>query len=409
MEILTQPTPIVEQPAFKLSLHQPFPASVSKPVRQIRGLYKQCIKYCIKINILWLAFKKFRNPWLTFKRVRQLHALKNDIRQGKQIPQYLLINGRYFINYVIPGWPSKAFNRFINHQLNHFADFSTPSLATLIFAITKKCGFQCEHCCEWNNLNQTEVLQPEDLLNIIHKFHALGVSQIQISGGEPLNRFKDLLSVLEKAPRDIDYWLYTTGYNLSREKALILKESGLTGVTFSLDHYLARSHNQFRGVNDSFERTMQAIQYAKSSGLAVCLSICTTRDFVTTENLQRYMDLASRKGVSFVQFLEPKAVGHWKEKDVMLRGDQLELLSDFYLQHNFSNRGKATPVISYHGAITRTFGCSGAGKDYVYVDTDGDIHNCPFCQNKMFSALAENLNSNIVKMKNRGCGVCSKN
>lgn len=363
----------------------------------------------MKINILWLALKKFRNPVLTLAKVRQLHSLKNDIRQGRRIPQYLLINGRYFINYVIPGWPSKAFNRFVNHQLNHYAAIPAPTLSTLIFAITKKCGFQCEHCCEWNNLNHPEVLQRSDLLDVIKKFHALGVAQIQISGGEPLNRFKDLLAVLDEAPKDIDYWLYSTGYTLSFEKAMDLKKSGLTGITFSLDHYLAGAHNQFRGVADSFEKTLQAIQFAKSAGLAVCLSVCTTRDFVTTENLERYLDLAARTGVSFIQFLEPKAVGHWKEKNVNLRQDQLDLLSSFYQQHNFRKSGKAIPVISYHGAITRTFGCSGAGKDYVYVDTDGDIHNCPFCQSKLFSALAENLDVNILQMKSRGCSLCSNN
>lgn len=409
MDNLTQPAPVVEQPKFQLSFNQTLTPGVSKSVRKVSGFSKHCIKICIKINILWLAWKKFHNPLLVFRKVRQLHTLKSDVRQGRQIPQYLYIDGRYYINYVIPGWPSKAFNRFVNHQLNHFLETPIPSLATLIFAITKKCGFQCEHCCEWDNLNQPETLQRSDLLGIINKFHALGVAQIQISGGEPLNRIKDLTAVLEKAPRDIDYWLYSTGHSLSLEKAASLKQSGLTGITFSLDHYLAVKHNQFRGVTDAFEKTLQAIQFAKSASLAVCLSVCTTRDFVTAENLERYIDLASRTGVHFIQFLEPKAVGHWEGKNVTLRLSQLDLLSTIYLQHNFSKEGKAIPVISYHGEVTRTLGCSGAGKDYVYVDTDGDIHNCPFCQQKLCSALDNNLETNIMRMKSRGCCIYSDN
>jgi hypothetical protein len=63
------------------------------------------------------------------------------------------------------------------------------------------------------------------------------------------------------------------------------------------------------------------------------------------------------------------------------------------------------PSVIYHGYYQRRVGCSGSGVDYVYVDTDGDVHNCPFCQQKRFSAFDDALEENISQMKDSGCGV----
>jgi hypothetical protein len=39
------------------------------------------------------------------------------------------------------------------------------------------------------------------------------------------------------------------------------------------------------------------------------------------------------------------------------------------------------------------------------VDTDGDVHNCPFCQRKFFSAMDDSLVDLIEGMKMKGCGM----
>lgn len=329
------------------------------------------------------------------------------MRNGSTLNKYAYNGQRYFLNYVIPGWPSLAFNRFIDHQFNRLSPSPITSLGTLIFALTKKCGFKCAHCCEWNNLNKPEALSSKDLLTIIEKFNELGVAQVQLSGGEPLNRFNEILHLLYNSPKGIDFWMYSTGYSLTMEKAALLKCAGLTGITLSLDHFNADEHDRFRGVKGSFHKTVQATQFARDAGLMVCFSICTTRDFVTEENLTHYTNLAKKLGVAFIQFLEPKAVGHFAGQDVLLQKSHKKILEDFFLSHNYGAGYPGHPIISYHGFITANFGCSGSGRDYVYVDTDGDVHNCPFCQRKLFSAFEENLKEHILRMKKNGCQLVS--
>jgi MoaA/NifB/PqqE/SkfB family radical SAM enzyme len=349
--------------------------------------------------------KKFIDPFVAFKRLRELKKLRNQYRSEKVLPKFFKSGKRYFVNYNTPGWPSAAFNRYIEHTLNRFSKNANPSLNTLVFAITKKCGFQCEHCCEWLNLNKPEILSKEDILLIIHRYHQLGIAQVQLSGGEPLNRLNDILYLLDNSPAGIDYWVYTTGYSLTKEKARLLKKHGLTGITISLDHHEEEKHNAFRGVANAWQRAIQAAEHANDAGLVVCFSICATKQFISSDNLECYIELAKNNGVAFIQILEPKAVGHYAGIDVLLKKEHFEVLETFYEEYNYNSIYATYPTISYHGYNSRRFGCSGSGVDYLYVDTDGDVHSCPFCQRKLFSAFDEDLPGKIMQMKSGGCKV----
>jgi MoaA/NifB/PqqE/SkfB family radical SAM enzyme len=377
---------------------------ITGPV-SITGFKQRIVRCFIWVNILLVIIKKYGNPVLAFRKAKQLKQLRNNYRNNQDLKKYKKTGGRYYYNYNAPGWPSLAFNRYIDHMLNRMCASRDISLHTLVFAITKKCGFKCEHCCEWENLNKPERLTREDILEITQRFHALGISQLQISGGEPLNRLDDIIYLLDHISTGIDCWIYTTGYQLTREKALLLKQHGLTGITISLDDHDEAKHDRFRGKSGAFTRAMEACEHAVSAGLVVTFSICATREFISKESLLQYALLAKRKKVSFIQVLEPKAVGHYAGKDVTLKKEQLSILEQFVDSMNYSNACLDLPLIAYHGAYSRRIGCGGAGKDYLYVDTDGDVHNCPFCQHKLFPALEGGLAASIARMRKSSCGL----
>ncbi len=379
-----------------------FKASVTKTVT---GFKQKIIKTFIWVNIIFIGIKLFRKPAMVLQKAKALRQLRNQYRNNHFINKYIKADDRYFIGYNAPGWPSKAFNRYIAHL---FGKISTPpanTLHTLIFAITKKCGFKCEHCCEWDNLNKPEQLTKEDVLLIVKKFYSLGVAQVQLSGGEPLNRFDDIIYLLANAPKGIDFWIYTTGYQLTKQKALLLKKHGLTGITISLDDHDEKMHDAFRGKPGAYKRALLASQYAVECGLAVTFSLCATRDFITEENLMKYAEIAKSSGVAHIQILEPKAVGHYAGKAVTLEKNHWQLLEAFYEKINFDTRYNTFPTVTYHGYYSRRIGCAGSGQDYLYVDTDGDVHSCPFCQRKLFSAFYDDLPMLIAHMKINGCGV----
>jgi MoaA/NifB/PqqE/SkfB family radical SAM enzyme len=115
------------------------------------------------------------------------------------------------------------------------------------------------------------------------------------------------------------------------------------------------------------------------------------------------MRLAKKLGVSIVQILEPKAVGHYKGADVLLKREHEELLEQFYLAMNYSRQYRHYPIVTYHGYHQRHTGCFGSGNRNLYIDTDGDIHACPFCQVKRGSALGGDLDAAIKGLMAGGC------
>jgi len=372
--------------------------------RQVSGLHKTVIKYGMWVNILIVAIWKYKNVASALKKIRLLSKAKDAYRGENKLLKYSLAGNRYFFSYNAPGWPSKSFNRYIQHQLAQFDDNTTISLHTLIFGITKKCGFKCEHCFEWENLNKPETLAKEDVSSVIKNFRNLGVSIVQFSGGEPLNRLADITDIVQDFT-GIDFWIYTSGYHLTNDKAAQLKKAGLTGITISLDHWLPELHDSFRGKKGSFKWVEKAAQHTVANNLILCLSLCATNEFISQENLFNYIELAKNLNASFIQILEPKAVGHYAGKNVSLSEEKIRLLEHFYEKINFNRLYKNYPTIIYHGFYSRRVGCSGAGKDYLYVDMDGFAHDCPFCQKKIFNVLQGDVEEQLTRMRTLGCNV----
>ena len=109
----------------------------------------------------------------------------------------------------------------------------------------------------------------------------------------------------------------------------------------------------------------------------------------------QYAELAKQWGVSFIQLLEPKSVGHYAGKDVYLSKEKISVLEDFYTTYNYNKAYVNYPTIVYHGFYSRRIGCGAGGKHYVYIDTDGDVHNCPFCREKYFLPCDEPIEENM--------------
>ncbi|MEP6747934.1 MAG: radical SAM protein [Bacteroidota bacterium] len=371
------------------------------------GTRQKLIRLLIWLNILVVSLYIFRNPYAAIIQTKRLLRFRNKFRNGHTLKKYARSGNRYFFTYNAPGWPSAAFNRYIRHQLKNIKDgVNNTSIHTLLFGITKKCGFKCEHCCEWENLNKPEVLSVGNMVEIVHRFQQLGVTQIQLSGGEPMNRFQDILFLLDNAKKGTDFWILTSGYNFTADKAILLKQHGLTGITISLDHCDEALHDAFRGVTGSFKRVFHAAACARHAGLAICFSICATKKFIALPNLLRYAELAKEAGASFIQILEPQAVGHYARQVVSLPDSQINQLEQFYELMNYDEPSFiGYPIISYHGYYSRRIGCAGSGKDFLYVDTDGDVHSCSFCQHKLFSALDEGLSNHLQQLKRTGCAV----
>jgi len=371
----------------------------------ISGLKQELIHLRLKFSLFKIAMNAYNNPLDWIKSIQYLIKLRRKFLGNHKLQKLVHVNGKYYMGLYTPGWKGEVYERFILSQLNDFKKVKQEvnRFNTVFVAITKKCALQCEHCYEWENLNKKDVLTPEKLIKTVAKLQDYGVSHIQFLGGEPLLKMDTLVDVLMHSKKTTDFWITTSGFKLTKLNAKRLKEAGLTGVIVSLDHYIPERHNEFRRFKDAYYWVEEAIKNAHENDLTVALSICTTREFVSSTNLMAYMELAKKLKVSFVQFLEPKAVGHFAKKDVLLKDDQIAILERFFMKMNFDKAYKTYPILTYHGYYQRRQGCYSAGIKGLYVDTDGDINACPFCHKKSGNILDNCFDKHLAALKVSGC------
>lgn len=380
-------------------------AALPPPTMVASTLKRTLVNGLIQAAETALVVRCMQTPARIRRAAERVQELRTQYYGELQVKKVAHVAGRYYREFQTPGWPSPAHTRYLATTLNRLVPFrpDQDTLNMVFLAITKKCPLACEHCFEGEALNQREKLTLPDLRAMVAKFQARGVTQILFSGGEPMLRVRDILELLRTAQSGTDFWVFTSGFHFTRANAQLLRQAGLTGVSVSLDHHEPAQHNTFRKSADAYAQAMQAVLHARAEGLVVALTVCATRAFTTAANLMAYAELAKRLGVTFIHVLEPRAVGHYAQQEVDLSEAQRALLEEFYLKLNFSDDYLDWPIVHYYGYHQRRMGCSGAADRFLYVDTDGDVHACPFCQKKTGSALSASFDEAVLGAKQGGC------
>jgi MoaA/NifB/PqqE/SkfB family radical SAM enzyme len=348
---------------------------------------KRIILMAMKAWIFLLACVVIRRPALIWKTYKSRIRLRSEV-WGDEIRKLYRVAGKYYITMYTPGWPSRAYTSIWKSELRRQVPGNTHPEKTFFafFAITRKCPMRCEHCFEWDNLNQKESFSKDDLIRVLNMYQKSGIQQFHFSGGEPMVRIKDLLELVRQGKGKSDCWVVTSGFNCTPENARLLKEAGCKGVVVSIDHYIPEFHNIFRGHPDAFRNATHAVHAIKEAGMVSAISVCVTKTFIDGGHLMPYVEFARSLGVQFVQLLEPRNIGHYAGKNVSLEEKHIRTLENFYKKINLSGKYRRYPTLLYHGYHQRRIGCF-AGSRSIYIDSAGDVHSCPFCHTSSYNII----------------------
>jgi cyclic pyranopterin phosphate synthase len=112
-------------------------------------------------------------------------------------------------------------------------------ISDLRVSVTDRCNFRCQYCMPAEGLpwlDRAEVLTFEEIQRLVSVMVPMGVTDLRLTGGEPLVRreFPRLVEMLAGVPGLEDLSLTTNGYLLERD-ADALVEAGITRVNVSID------------------------------------------------------------------------------------------------------------------------------------------------------------------------------
>ncbi|MCP4691080.1 MAG: radical SAM protein [Desulfobacterales bacterium] len=284
------------------------------------------------------------------------------------------LNDKIYSNTFTPFFPSPAYDRFLKGVLSVTRGTPLPVVAN--FAVTPRCPCRCWHC-SFADRSKRDELPLDRLQKAIAEVQDMGTSVIGITGGEPLLR-KDLEEILASIDKRSMPLLFTTGYKLTIDRVRRLKQAGLEIPVISLDHYRPEIHDKGRRKEGMYAYALNAIELFRREGFYVAVSFVPNRALVENRtDLFKTIDFFRDLGVNDMRLTSPILSGH-------LTGHPEELLTPENRRTIFEIQKKCTNTPGYPGVFAYDFfesrhfyGC-GAGFNYMFIDSRGNVSPCDF-------------------------------
>jgi cyclic pyranopterin phosphate synthase len=201
-------------------------------------------------------------------------------------------------------------------------------IGDLRVSVTDKCNFRCQYCMPAEGLpwlDREEILSFEEIERIVALLASMGVSDVRLTGGEPLVRrdFPVLVSKLAQVEGIEDLSLTTNGYLLERD-ADALVAAGIDRVNVSIDS-LQRDRFFFITRRDSLPQVMRGLEALARHPQVhpIKVNAVAMRGFTEEEALP-FAEFARTSAfqVRFIEFMPLDADREW-EPDAVLTGKEL--------------------------------------------------------------------------------------
>jgi radical SAM protein len=157
-------------------------------------------------------------------------------------------------------------------------DFSeSPFL--VIWEVSQACDLACRHCrASAQSDRHPNELSTAESLELLAQIRAVGDPLMVFTGGDPLKR-PDLFELLKASTAlGLRTTVTPSATPLLTEEAIErFKDCGVARMAISLDGPDAATHDAFRGVAGSFDRSMLALRHAARIGLETQINTTVTR------------------------------------------------------------------------------------------------------------------------------------
>lgn len=169
----------------------------------------------------------------------------------------------------------------------------------LLAELTYACPLQCPYCANpINYAKHDSEISTEDWKRVLTEARKMGAVQLGLSGGEPLVR-KDLTEIVKHA-RELGYYtnLITSGYGLTEEKIIELKEAGLDHIQVSIQASSQELNDHIAGTT-SFEHKKHVAHLVKKHGYPMVLCVV-----IHHENIHQMADILTMAEALGADYLE---------------------------------------------------------------------------------------------------------
>jgi len=186
-------------------------------------------------------------------------------------------------------------------------------LNNIYFYLTEGCNLACRHCWIAPKYQSAErsypVLDPELFRSILKQAKPLGLSNVKLTGGEPLlhPQIHEILEVVRT--EEINLIVETNGVLCTPELSRGMASCKNPFVSVSLDGADAKTHEWIRGVDGCFDAALKGFRNLVAAGFAPQIIMTVMRR--NKDQMEAIVRLAESLGAGSVKFniMQPTARG----------------------------------------------------------------------------------------------------
>ncbi len=148
----------------------------------------------------------------------------------------------------------------------------------VFWEITRACALACRHCrAAAQPRRHPDELDASEASRLVGQLAAMAPPMLILTGGDPLMR-RDVLDIGRQAS-DAGMRVGLSPAATSRLSNFdfdSIRAAGIQRISLSLDGATRASHDRFRGLDGTFDRTLEAVRRAAESGLSVQVNTTLT-------------------------------------------------------------------------------------------------------------------------------------
>lgn len=260
----------------------------------------------------------------------------------------------------------------------------------LRISLTDKCNLRCSYCMpeffnQW--IPSKEHLTTEELVTVIDIAVESGITEVRLTGGEPLLRadIVDIVSQITGLQRPPAISMTTNGIALQR-KAQQLVDAGLERINVSLD---TLNRERFREITkrDNLDKVLEGLAEAKRVGLSPIKINAVLLRGINDDEAPSLLSWALSEGfkLRFIEQMPLDAGNAWDRTTFVSAVEIRESLEHHYSLQPVPNRGSApaeeflinggTETVGIIASITSPF-CGAC--DRLRLTSDGQLRSCLF-------------------------------
>jgi radical SAM protein len=287
---------------------------------------------------------------------------------------------------------------------------------TVVWETTRACDLACVHCrAEANSRRSAGELTFEEAQALIQGIKTFGAPYplFILTGGDPAKR-SDIFDIIAYAHGEGLRVAMTPSATplITRDAVRRFAAAGLVRLALSLDGKDPLTHDSFRGVAGSFNRTLQILDWCREFGLETQIHTTVTRHVL--DELPAIAEMIGERGIKLWALFLLIAVGRAARPEVRrlnLSARQLESLFHWLYDLEKSASFDVTPREGYHYRrvlLQRRAAEAGITVEDLLCDvekkhsTPADVRTSPKANRILRAPLGVNDGKGIVFISHQG-------